>query len=1077
MAQPWEYSQRRGAGGGGGGDEEDDDDLDYMTEEEEDDGGDEPRGLARLTGPATWQEVDRAELADSALALISSIAQTAPTDDKSRDAVWHPTTTVTVTAELVDPLGLGRIDPATLRLERNVREVASPQPRINAAGVNVDTGPDKAKGAVGRFFTEFAARGSGGGAKAGAGHARGSTGGPSGAGRPLEAGPSSRRRTLSAGGKASHLPVNMLLPTLEGFDPEAYLGVFHEATPAGDLAAGLAALERELGERQGQLKTLVKQNFDRFISCKTAIDDIYGKLRRVESAGTGISTQVLFTAVQEVQASARQTFGPLLERHQKAERIKSVQALLRRFHSLFSMPARIRALAVARDYEQVCAEYKKANALIRPSSNNTAKVWARLHTEIEKCVGEVWQQLEGEVGQPDLPAAAAPDLLLHMLALQAEGLPIAQGKDPVGLLLDARDRRIRTELAAANEAHARAMGRLRDRYCQVAGEVTKGWAIATEQQLLAWTGDTGDDGAGDHAPASGSGGGAGGDAPRPGDGGDLGSLLVAPTMGTGGAAGGGPGGGAPLGDGGAGGTLLSGGGLDGPGVRLAPLSGLQPPPLQSRLVAHITETTGEALVLNHISELSSVMLSCLPGFWAAASSSRLADAPDLPLAAKAKLRASLKTVTTTAQMLVDTYCREVQQMGSMLVAVGPLRNATSAIVQPGARGGVAARAAGPGRRGGVCGGRAGLPPGGGGAPAGGTPGGAARGAGGARGLGGVPHTQPRGLARHTPAGAAAGGEEYAPGGARGRGRAKGGGGEGGGSGGGKGGSPKRSPTAKGRPGGGGAAFDSDDDGGDGGGGARGGVGVGGVAGVSDDVRLLLAGSNLSYIRSRLMGSLTQRFLLVLTGENVSELERVSRTVKGLAKRMDTALQVMFDAYRNRKRAMLDRLMDGYVRPDGGPAGAPPELRDITPGMAGLLQALAAVQAEAYTYARVHTHYLLPPMLEHVASGLASRYAALPPGSAPPESLGQYFLDLTWLDGVASAGGPPSMRVDIDAGYSLLAGRIAGCEPGPFTTGLGRSLAAVRDPAELNRKLQVTCRKLLPDILGRSTFTVRSFMPV
>jgi hypothetical protein len=48
-------------------------------------------------------------------------------------------------------------------------------------------------------------------------------------------------------------------------------------------------------------------------------------------------------------------------------------------------------------------------------------------------------------------------------------------------------------------------------------------------------------------------------------------------------------------------------------------------------------------------------------------------------------------------------------------------------------------------------------------------------------------------------------------------------------------------------------------------GQRGGVGVGGVPGVSDDVRLLLTASNLSYIRTRLMGSLTQRFLLVLTG--------------------------------------------------------------------------------------------------------------------------------------------------------------------------------------------------------------------
>jgi hypothetical protein len=48
-----------------------------------------------------------------------------------------------------------------------------------------------------------------------------------------------------------------LLPTEEGFQPEAYLAVFHEGTSAAQLAAGSRALERELGEGAGQLKQLV----------------------------------------------------------------------------------------------------------------------------------------------------------------------------------------------------------------------------------------------------------------------------------------------------------------------------------------------------------------------------------------------------------------------------------------------------------------------------------------------------------------------------------------------------------------------------------------------------------------------------------------------------------------------------------------------------------------------------------------------------------------------------------------------------------------------------------------------------
>ena len=45
-----------------------------------------------------------------------------------------------------------------------------------------------------------------------------------------------------------------------------------------------------------------------------------------------------------------------------------------------------------------------------------------------------------------------------------------------------------------------------------------------------------------------------------------------------------------------------------------------------------------------------------------------------------------------------------------------------------------------------------------------------------------------------------------------------------------------------------------------------------------------------------------------------------------------------------------------------------------------------------------------------------------------------------------------MRVDIDASYTLLAQRIAdACRGASPVTHLGTSLAAVRDPAELNKK--------------------------
>lgn len=168
---------------------------------------------------------------------------------------------------------------------------------------------------------------------------------------------------------------------------------------------------------------------------------------------------------------------------------------VKRFSSLFAMPARVRESAAAKDYEQVggwrvgsqrqracvqastslrvrgmrvasctplcsvscsaapsaagerctvsqrrpcpppaatqvCAEYKKANALIRPGPA-TPKVWASLHTEIEERVAEVFDLLQVGGGQGcPLPAADS---------LHADGCPGTllwlPGRAPVRLLL------------------------------------------------------------------------------------------------------------------------------------------------------------------------------------------------------------------------------------------------------------------------------------------------------------------------------------------------------------------------------------------------------------------------------------------------------------------------------------------------------------------------------------------------------------------------------------------------------------------------------------------------------------------
>jgi hypothetical protein len=77
-----------------------------------------------------------------------------------------------------------------------------------------------------------------------------------------------------------------------------------QETGAPELLRGLQALRRQLGEHTGQLKSLVKENFDRFISSKNTIDGIYAQLQRAEAEGEagvhGASTQEVMESVQQV---------------------------------------------------------------------------------------------------------------------------------------------------------------------------------------------------------------------------------------------------------------------------------------------------------------------------------------------------------------------------------------------------------------------------------------------------------------------------------------------------------------------------------------------------------------------------------------------------------------------------------------------------------------------------------------------------------------------------------------------------------------------------------------------------------
>ncbi|XP_031284699.1 exocyst complex component SEC5A-like [Pistacia vera] len=219
----------------------------------------------------------------------------------------------------------------------------------------------------------------------------------------------------------------------EGFDAKLFLSRIHQDTSSADLEAGALALKTDLKGRTQQRKKLVKDNFDCFVSCKTTIDDIESKLKRIEDDPEGSGTSHLFNLMQGVSLHANRAFEPLFERQAQAEKIRSVQGMLQRFRTLFNLPSTIRGSISKGEYDLAVREYKKAKSIALPSHVNILK---RVLEEVEKVMQEFKATLFRSMEDPQIDLTYLENTVRLLLELEPES-------DPVWHYLNVQNHRIR----------------------------------------------------------------------------------------------------------------------------------------------------------------------------------------------------------------------------------------------------------------------------------------------------------------------------------------------------------------------------------------------------------------------------------------------------------------------------------------------------------------------------------------------------------------------------------------------------------------------------------------------------------
>ncbi|KAL0391817.1 UNVERIFIED_CONTAM: Exocyst complex component SEC5B [Sesamum radiatum] len=157
--------------------------------------------------------------------------------------------------------------------------------------------------------------------------------------------------------------------------------------------------------------------------------DIESKMKRIEEDPEGAGTAHLFDCIQGVCSVANRAFGPLFERQEQAEKIRSVQGMLQRFRTLFNLPSAIRGSISKGEYDLAVREYRKAKSIVCFSSGNPGSFYEvgilrRVLEEIEKVVYEFKTMLYKAMEDPNVDLTSLENTVRLLLELEPESDPI-----------------------------------------------------------------------------------------------------------------------------------------------------------------------------------------------------------------------------------------------------------------------------------------------------------------------------------------------------------------------------------------------------------------------------------------------------------------------------------------------------------------------------------------------------------------------------------------------------------------------------------------------------------------------------
>jgi len=150
------------------------------------------------------------------------------------------------------------------------------------------------------------------------------------------------------------------------FNPIAFLKEVHRGTSYRDLENGSVNLKNLVEQRTEILKNLVKDYFEQFVNSKSTIDSFYLDIKEQRRDNSeDQATKQFNTKLLNVIDMAKDLYGPILDRRNKAEKIRITLNILERWKFFFDLPRKLQECLRLRKIDNAVKNYKKGKYLIQ----------------------------------------------------------------------------------------------------------------------------------------------------------------------------------------------------------------------------------------------------------------------------------------------------------------------------------------------------------------------------------------------------------------------------------------------------------------------------------------------------------------------------------------------------------------------------------------------------------------------------------------------------------------------------------------------------------------------------------------